>query len=377
MYGRVSSMEKQDYYKILGLEKNASKGDIKKAYRRLALKYHPDKNKAADAEEKFKEISEAYAVLYDDEKRKMYDHYGHAGIDQRYTTEDIFRGADFNDIFRSIGFDFGFEDIFSQFFGRRTGFDQRTRPQRGNDIRYDIEITLEDAYRGLETELQVPRTEACDSCQGSGAKSGTRPIRCQTCGGTGQMRSTQRTGFGVFTQITTCSRCRGQGTIIEEPCPTCRGRGVVQKTRKIEVKIPKGIDDDSHLRLLGQGEQLGGATQAGDLYLVVHIKDHPLYERRGQDLYRKLEVSFPQAALGATVPLETFQGTEKVKIPEGTESGDVIKLKNRGMPQMRGFGSGDLYLIVQVKTPKTLSKNARFLLEEFGKELTDNGESFK
>ena len=370
-------MEKQDYYKVLGIEKNASKDDIKKAYRRLALKYHPDKNKAPDAEEKFKGISEAYAVLYDDEKRRMYDQYGHAGIDQRYTTEDIFRGADFNDIFRSMGINFGFDDIFSQFFGRRTGFDQRARPQRGNDIRYDIEISLEDAYKGLETELEVPRTELCDTCKGSGAKPGTRPVRCQTCGGTGQMRSTQRTGFGVFTQITTCSRCHGQGTIIEEPCPTCRGRGVVQKTRKIEVKIPKGIDDDSHLRLASQGEQLGSGSQAGDLYLVVHIKNHSLYERRGPDLYRKLEVSFSQAALGATVPLETFQGTEKVKVPEGTESGDIIKLKNKGMPQMRGFGYGDLYLVVQVKTPKKLSKNARFLLEELGKELPNDSERFK
>jgi molecular chaperone DnaJ len=370
-------MEKQDYYKILGIEKNASKDDIKKAYRRLALKYHPDKNKAPDAEEKFKEISEAYAVLYDDEKRRMYDQYGHTGIDQRYTTEDIFRGADFGDIFRSMGFDLGFDDIFSQFFGRSTGFNQRSRPQRGNDIRYDIEISLEDAFKGLETELEVPRTEGCDTCKGSGARPGTRPVRCQTCGGTGQMRSTQRTGFGVFTQITTCSRCRGQGTIIEEPCQTCRGRGVVQKTRKIEVKIPKGIDNDSHLRLTGQGEQLGSGSQAGDLYLVVHIKDHHLYERRGHDLYRKLEVSFPQAALGGIVPLETFQGTEKVKVPEGTESGDVIKLKNRGMPQMRGFGYGDLYLVIQVKTPKKLNKNTRFLLEELGKELADDSEKYK
>lgn len=191
------------------------------------------------------------------------------------------------------------------------------------------------------------------------------------------MRSTQRTGFGVFTQITTCSRCHGQGTIIEEPCPTCRGRGVVQKTRKIEVKIPKGIDDGSHLRLAGQGEQLGSGSQAGDLYLVVHIKNHSLYERRGPDLYRKLEISFPEAALGTTVPLEIFQEIEKVKIPEGTGSGDIIKLKNKGMPQMRGFGYGDLYLVVQLKTPKKLSKNARFLLEELGKELADNSEMFK
>ena len=360
-------MEKKDYYDILGLNHSATKDDIKKAYRKLALKYHPDKNKEKNAEEKFKEISEAYAVLYDDEKRKMYDQYGHAGIDQQYTTEDIFRTTDFGDIFRGMGFDFN--DIFEQFFGRRGGFTQRPRPQRGNDIRYDIEINLEDAFRGVETELEVPRTELCDTCKGSGARPGSSPKRCPSCGGRGQMQSSRRTAFGMFTQISECSKCHGQGTIIENPCPSCRGRGSLQKTRKIEVHIPKGIDDGAHLRLAGQGEHPRGATQSGDLYVVVHMRQHPVYERRGADLYRKFSISFPQACLGATVFVETLHGREKLKIHEGTEHGTLFKLKGNGMPKIHGSSYGDLYVLIEVTTPKKLSKRARLLLEELQREL--------
>jgi molecular chaperone DnaJ len=368
-------MAKKDYYEILGIDHSASKEEIKKVYRKLALQYHPDKNKDKGAEEKFKEISEAYAVLYDDEKRKMYDQYGHAGIDQRYTSEDIFRGADFGDIFRGMGFDFN--DIFEQFFSRRNGFTQRQRVQRGSDIRYDIEIRLEDAYRGMETELEVPRTELCDACRGSGARPGTSPRRCSACGGTGQLQASRRTAFGMFTQISDCSKCHGQGTVIEDPCPSCRGRGSIQKTRKIELKIPKGIDDGAHLRLAGQGEHPKGATQSGDLYVVVHMKEHPVFERQGPDLYRKLNVSFPQATLGATLPVETLGGMEKLKIPEGTESGTLFKLKGSGMPKIHGSGSGDLYALIQVKTPKKLSKRAKLLLEELQRELENNDENYK
>jgi molecular chaperone DnaJ len=360
-------MEKHDYYETLGLDRSASKDDIKKAYRKLALKYHPDKNKEKGAEEKFKEISEAYAVLYDDEKRKMYDQHGHAGIDQQYTTEDIFRTTDFGDIFRGMGFDFN--DIFDQFFGRRGGFTQRTQVQRGSDIRYDIEISLEDAYKGIETELEIPRTELCDTCKGTGAKPGTSPKRCPTCGGSGQVQSSRRTAFGMFTQIGACPKCRGQGTIIEEACPSCRGRGTQQKTRKIELQIPKGIDDGAHLRLVGQGEHPKGATQSGDLYVVVHMRQHPVFERRGSDLYRKLDISFPQASLGLTTTVETLHGGEKLKIPEGTQNGTLFKLKGSGMPKMRGSGNGDLYVLIEVNTPKKLSKRARLLLEELQREL--------
>jgi molecular chaperone DnaJ len=368
-------MEKKDYYEILGIDHSASKEEIKKTYRKLALQYHPDKNKDKGAEEKFKEISEAYAVLYDDEKRKMYDQHGHAGIDQQYTSEDIFRGADFSDIFRGTGFNFN--DIFEQFFSRRNGFTQRPRDQRGNDIRYDIEIRLEDAYREMETELEVPRTELCDTCRGSGARPGTSPRRCSTCGGTGQLQASRRTAFGMFTQITDCSKCHGQGIVIEDPCPSCRGRGSIQKTRKIELKIPKGIDDGAQLRLAGQGEHPNGATQSGDLYVVVHMKEHPVFERRGIDLYRKLNVSFPQASLGATLLVETLEGREKLKIPEGTENGTLFKLKGSGMPKIHGSGSGDLYVRIQVKTPKRLNKRARLLLEELQRELEYMGETYK
>jgi len=361
-------MTKQDYYDVLNIDKNASKSEIKKAYRKMALKYHPDKNKEKGAEEKFKEISEAYAVLYDDEKRKMYDTYGHAGIDQQFSKEDIFRGADFGDIFRGMGFG-GFDDIFEQFFGQRRGFHQQPRTQRGRDLRFDMEIRLEDAYRGVETEIRIPRTEVCDTCKGSGAKPGSEPKKCPQCGGSGQMRVSQRTAFGVFTQVGTCQKCQGEGTIIEKPCSSCHGRGTVQKTRMIDLKIPKGVNDGSQLRLAGQGEQIGKGGVGGDLYVVIHIKNHPKFKRRGNDLLQKISVSFPQAVLGSKIDVDVISGTEKLKIPEGAESGDVFKLSGKGMPRLQGRGFGDMYVEVHVNTPKKLSRKAKKLVEELKEEL--------
>lgn len=367
-------MIRRDYYEILGIDKNASKAEIKKAYRKLALKFHPDKNPDKDAEEKFKDISEAYAVLYDDEKRNRYDQFGHAGIDQQYSTEDIFRGADFSDIFRDFGFDsgFGFNDIFERFFGHRMGFDRRSsQRRRGSDLRYDIEISLEDAYNGIETTIEVPRTEKCETCNGSGAKPGTSPKKCPQCDGTGQMRSSRRIAFGMFTQITTCNRCRGEGSIIDDPCPNCRGKGIVQETRDIELKIPQGIDDGSQLRLAGEGEAGSGGT--GDLYIVVHISSHPKFQRRGQDLYTVEKVSFPEAALGTKIKIKTLNGNiEKIKIPEGTQNGDIIRINNHGMPNLHSRGYGDLYVEIQIEFPKKISKRTRLLLEELRKELRDN-----
>ena len=363
-------MTKRDYYDVLGISKDATKEEIKKTYRKLALKYHPDKNADKDAAERFKEISEAYAVLYNDEKRAMYDQYGHAGIDQRYTTEDIFRGTDFSDIFRGMGGNFGFDinDIFEQFFGQRTGFNRQTQTRRGADLRYDIEISLEDAYNGVKTEITVPRTEQCDTCKGTCAKPGTTPKKCPQCNGTGQLQRTQRTAFGMFTQVSTCSRCQGQGTSIETPCPTCNGRGTIQQTRNIELTIPRGMDENSQLRLTGEGEASGG--HAGDLYVVVHVKNHPRFERHGRDLVLKKDVSFPDAALGGKIKVETIDGTiETVKIPDGTQNGDVFKLKGKGMPELHGRGYGDFYVVAQVKTPKGLSMRARLLLEELKGEL--------
>ena len=278
-------MTKRDYYEILGIKKNSSKSEIKKAYRKLALKYHPDKNPSKEAEEKFKEISEAYAVLYDDEKRQLYDQYGHAGIDQRYSSDDIFRGADFSDIFRSMGidFDFGFgvNDIFERFFGQRTGYKSRSSQRiRGADLRYDIEISLEDAYRGFETTIRIPRNETCVDCKGTGAKNGTSIKKCTNCNGSGQIQSSRRTNFGIFTQVTACNKCNGQGTIIEKTCPECKGRGIIQNTRDIELKIPKGVDDGSQLRLPGEGE--AGNAGNGDLYIVIHVKKHIKFKRRNR-----------------------------------------------------------------------------------------------
>ncbi len=359
-------MSKQDYYDILGVAKDADKKQIKRAYRKLALKYHPDKNPSKEAEEKFKEISEAYAVLSDDEKRQMYDQYGHAGIDQQFSSEDIFRGADFGDIFRGMGFDF--DDIFNQFFGGRGGFTSRRRQRRGADLRYDMQITLENAYHGMETEIEVPRTEACDTCGGTGAKPGTNPKTCDRCHGTGQMKQSRRTPFGMFTQVAPCSQCRGKGTIIEEKCKKCRGSGFVQVTRSIALKIPAGIDDRSQLRLQGEGESGPGGT--GDLYVVVHIKSHPHFERRGVNLSTTQEITFPEAALGTKRTITTLSGEQGVlKIPEGTQHGDVFKLRKYGMPYIQQRKYGDLYVTIKVKTPENLSRKAKKLLQQLQQEL--------
>lgn len=359
-------MSKQDYYEILGVSKSADKSEIKKAYRKLALKYHPDKNSSKEAEARFKDISEAYAVLSDAEKRQMYDQYGHAGIDQQYSYEDIFRGADFGDIFSGMGFD----DIFERFFGQRTGFGRRSRrgPRRGSDLRYDVQISLEDAYGGFETVIRVPRAEICDTCNGSGAKPGTSPKVCSVCNGAGQVQNTRRTAFGMFTQVATCNKCHGQGKVIEKKCSECHGEGRVQRTRDIELKIPRGVDDGSQLRLAGEGEAGGGGS--GDLYVVVHIKKHPRFKRRGLDLHIIKELTFPQAALGTKTDIETLDGSvEKLRIPDGAQSGDIFKIRNKGMPDLRGRGHGDLFVEVFVNTPKSFSKKAKNLLEELDKEL--------
>jgi molecular chaperone DnaJ len=353
-------MTKRDYYEILGVSKDSDKKEIKGAYRKLALKYHPDKNPNKEAAEKFKEISEAYAVLSDDEKRQMYDQYGHAGIDQQFSTEDIFRGANFGDIFRGMGFNF--EDIFSQFFGGG-GFTRRDRRYRGADLRYDMELTLEEAYQGVKKEIQFPRTQTCETCNGSGAKPGSQPKICPVCGGTGQMKQSRRTAFGIFTQVTTCNKCYGQGKIIEHKCPSCRGSGLMQTRKTIKVSVPAGIDNGSQLRLQGEGESGPGGT--GDLYVVVHIRPHHRFHRRNSDLYMVENISFLDAALGVKIDIETLGGeVDTLKIPEGTQYGDIFKLKKKGMPSIRGNGYGDLFVEIHVKTPQKLSRKAKKLLEE-------------
>ena len=359
-------MTKKDYYDVLGVNKDSDKRDIKKAYRKLALKYHPDKNPSKDAEEKFKEISEAYAVLSDDEKRQMYDQYGHAGIDQQYTSEDIFRNADFGDIFRGMGFDF--QDIFNQFFGGGGGYPRSRRQQRGADLRYDTEISLEDAYHGLDKEIRIPRTESCDICKGTGAKPGTKPETCSQCGGRGQVRQSRRTAFGMFTQVTACPQCHGQGVIIKERCKKCKGSGRIQVTRDISIHIPKGVIDGSQLRLAREGESGPGGT--GDLYVVIHVKPHSDFKRRGADVYRIQSISFTEAALGAKKDIKTIDGSEvSLKIPEGTQHGTILRLKNKGMPVMQSSRYGDMYVEIHIKTPTKLTRSSKKLLKQLEQEI--------
>jgi molecular chaperone DnaJ len=360
--------EKRDYYEVLGVSKNASKAEIKDAYRRLAMQYHPDRNKAADAEDKFKEISEAYAVLSDDQKRRQYDTLGHAGFDQRYTSEDIFRGADFETIFRDIGFGFG--DIFRTLFGGGfggAGF--RQRRNRGQDLGYELEISLEEAAKGTEKEIIVPRTEKCKVCDGSGASPGTSPKTCPKCNGTGQVRNTKRNSFLTYVQVTPCSECRGRGKIIESPCKKCNGTGLTKRRRRIKVKIPEGIDEGYQLRLRGEGEMAPNGGEPGDLYVLVHIARHKLFMREGNNLWHVLVIGYPQAALGTEISVPTLEDPVTVKIKAGTQAGEIIRLKGKGMPRFRGYGKGDLLVRVGISVPEKLTSKQRALLEQLAEEF--------
>ncbi len=358
-------MSKSDYYDVLGVQRNATKDEIKNKYRQLALKYHPDRNKSPDAESKFKEISEAYAILSDDEKRAQYDQFGHAGIDGRYSTEDIFRGVNFDEILRDIGFGFGgFGSIFDTFFGGRPG----RGPQRGQDIRYDLEISLEQAYAGLGTEIEVPRTERCAECNGSGAKPGTSPKKCPECGGAGQIQHVQRAGFMQFARIEPCRKCRGKGTIIEKPCNQCHGAGIVERNRRISVKIPAGVDTGSQLLLRGEGDAPNGGGRRGDLYVVVHVKPHATFQREGNDLICNVDVSFSRAALGGDLQVPTLDGPANIMMPAGTQSGAIFRLRKKGMPAIRENGKGDELVVVQVRTPTNLTSHQKELVQELSKE---------
>ncbi len=358
---------KKDYYEILGVPKSASLQDVKKAYRSLALKYHPDRVPAEqkkEAEEKFKELSEAYGVLSDAQKRATYDQYGHAGIDQTYTAEDIFKGADFSNIFNEMGLG----DIFSQVFGGGS-----RRAHRGRDIQYEVEISLEEAYKGVEKKIQLPRHEPCSDCQGTGAKAGTKMKKCSPCGGRGQVAMSS----GFFRMIQTCSACGGQGQIISEYCPKCHGKGVIRVTRNIDVTIPAGVDNSSRLRVRGEGEV--ATAGAGDLYLYIHVLPHEVFQREGNDLYMELSVSFVKAVLGGEVSVSTLDGTLSMRIPAGTQSGKVFRLKGRGMPDVHRGSQGDQYAKIMIEVPTHLTSEQKQLLEEFarlsGEEIYE--ESFK
>ncbi len=361
---------KRDYYEILGVKRSASKDELKDAYRTLALKFHPDRNKDAGAEEKFKEISEAYAVLSDDQKRQTYDQYGHSGFDQRYSQEDIFRNANFEDIFREFGFSFGggggspFNDLFSSaFFG--TPFGGGRRSGRGADLRYDMHISLEEAAKGVAKEISFRRNRECDHCKGSGAEPGSKISACQKCGGRGQVQSSRRLGpFGSFTSITTCPACAGNGRRPEKECKECSGSGRTLATEKIQVDIPAGVDTGSQLRLAGLGER--GQSSAGDLYVFVNVAEHRLFKREDDDIYIETPVSFSQAALGSEIEVPTLSGRAKLKIPAGTQTHTVFRMKGEGMPRVHGRGKGDQLVRVIVRTPTNLSSKQRDILSGLG-----------
>jgi molecular chaperone DnaJ len=354
-------LSRRDYYDVLSVPRDASKDDIKNAYRKLALQYHPDRNKSPEAEEKFKEISEAYAILSDDEKRAQYDQFGHAGIDSRYSWDDIFRGVDFGEIFRDIGFGFGgFESIFDRFFG--TG--GRRRPSRGADLRYDTSISLEEAYSGVKREIEIPRTEVCPTCGGTGAKPGTKPKRCPKCNGSGQVQHVQEVGFARFVRIEPCNTCRGRGTVIDAPCGECKGTSRVHRTRKISIKIPAGIGSGNHLRLGGEGEAGESGEPPGDLYVVVHVKPHEFLQRHGDDLIYQTELGFSGLALGKEIDVPTLEGMARVKIPSGTQPGTVFRLRGKGMPRAHG-GKGDQLVEVLIRIPTKLTDRQKELLREF------------
>jgi len=362
---------KRDYYEILGVKKSASLDEIKKAYRELALRHHPDRvphEQKKEAEEKFKEISEAYAVLSDSQKRALYDQYGHAGIDQKYAYEDIFRGADFSSVFRDLG-DFGFGgNIFEEIFGD-LGFDifggrfSRTSGarRRGRDLQISVSITLEEAALGTQKSVTVPRYEACSVCSGTGAKPGTKKITCPQCKGSG--RTIVSSGFFQLAQ--TCSRCRGQGSVIQSPCPECRGEGRSRVTRKIKVKIPAGVDTGSHLRVRGEGEV--GTSVQGDLYVIIEILPHSVFERQGDNIITQITTSLTTAILGGEIEVPTLNGKVTMKIPPGTQSGKIFRLKEKGIPDVHGRGIGDELVSVNVDIPQRLNSEQRRLMEEFAR----------
>jgi molecular chaperone DnaJ len=349
-------VSKRDYYEVLGVPKTADEQAIKSAYRKLALKHHPDRNPGdTNAEEQFKAAAEAYSVLADADKRHVYDRFGHAGLGGAATggfDPTVFTG--FEDILGGLGDIFGFGD------GRRRG-----GPQRGSDLRYDLEILFEESAKGAETHIQIPRQEPCDVCHGSGAAAGSKPTTCPQCQGHGQLRYQQ----GFFTVARTCAQCRGTGSIITKPCLTCRGAGRVQKERKLTVRIPAGIATGQRLRLSGEGEAGPSGGQAGDLYVVIHVQDHAFFQRDGNDLFCEIPVNFPTLAIGGQLQIPTLEGEEPFSVPDGTQSGTTFNLSGRGMPDVSGRGRGNLMVTVKVVTPRKLSREQRKLMEQLASSL--------
>ncbi len=364
----MSSTSARDFYDVLGVKRDASKDDIKAAYRRMALQFHPDRNKSAGAEEKFKEISEAYAVLSDDEKRKQYDTYGREAVYQKYGEENIYRGADFQDIFRDMGFGYGggFEDILGAFFGAGAGRGGGAR--RGSDLQYRLQLSLEEAVSDVTKEIEIPRTELCGICRGSGASPGTTPRRCPQCGGTGQIQKMQNAGFARFIRVETCGKCRGTGNGVDSPCKECRGTGHVRRLRKIRIQVPAGVDDGHTLRLRGEGEAGVAGTPPGDLYVVVSIPEHPVFKRRDSDLFVEAHVNAVDAMLGTELRVPTLYGDTILEIPSGTQPGTQFKIKGKGLPRLNSFGKGDEYAVVRIDIPKSLNGRQKDLLKQLQRE---------
>lgn len=352
--------EKRDYYEVLGVSKGASDDELKKAYRKAAVKYHPDRNPGnKEAEEKFKEINEAYQVLSDPDKKAKYDRFGHAGVDPNYGG-----GAGG---FNGAGFDFGdlgdiFGDIFGGFGG---GANRRNGPKRGRDVQQVVDVTFEEAAFGCKKKLNVTMAEKCGTCNGTGAKPGTNPERCSFCNGTGQTVQQQRTMFGYSNVVSTCQHCRGTGQIIKNPCSDCRGTGKIRKSKMIEVNIPKGIDHGQTIQITGGGEPGEKGGPNGDLLITVRVQRHPVLEREGSDVFIEVPITFVQAALGATLKVPTIDGIVNFDIPEGTQTGSQFRMRGKGIPFMRGNGRGDQYVTVNVEVPKNLSQKQKEILREF------------
>lgn len=352
-------MSKRDYYEVLGVSRDATKQEIRRAYRALARKYHPDVNKAEDAQEKFIEVKEAYEVLSDDEKRAQYDRFGHAGMNNQGFSG--FGGQDFTG---------GFDDIFDMFFGGGRRQDPNA-PRQGNDIQYTMTLEFEEAIFGKETEISVPKEETCSTCSGTGAKPGTNINNCSHCNGTGRISTEHNTPFGRYINQSTCHHCSGTGKVIAEKCTTCRGNGRVKTHSKVEVNIPAGIDQGQRLRVSGKGEPGINGGPPGDLYIYIQIKPHEYFERDGDHIYSELPLTFVQAALGDEVEVPTVHGKVKLKIPAGTQTGKVFRLRNKGVPNVRGYGHGDQHVKVKVITPTNLTNEQKDLLRKFN-ELRGN-----
>lgn len=361
-------MAKRDFYEVMGIGKGADDAEIKKAYRKLARELHPDANPDdPQATERFKEVKEAYDILSDQQKRAQYDQFGHAAFDQQAG----FGGA------QQGGYgDYGaspFGDIFESFFGGMGGGRRHTGPERGADLRYDLDITFEEAYFGVEKEIEIARIEGCPTCGGSGAKPGTQTSTCKVCNGTGQVQASQRTPLGNFVSVRPCEHCHGSGKIISTPCSECKGQGKVRRRRRIKVRIPAGVDIGSRLRVSGEGEAGERGGPPGDLFVFISVLLHKQFSRKGNDIIYEMPISFVQAALGDEVEVPTLDGEISLKIPEGTETGTLFRIRGKGFPSLQGYGRGDLHVRVAIQTPKRLNEKQKAALMEFAKAMGDEG----